>query len=369
MEREREKIEKERKEREEELERARLEYQRTETERLEREIQEQVRLERQRTEERRLNAEKDRLEKERLERLGRENELRARTERQLAEKEGAREREAIEQHQQLEIVTVGAGKVEDSHSFSPSLEDSAGQKKFLESERQLQLREEALRRKEESLAEREKACNGREDALGEKEEELKQVHEKLKKCKQRLRVSRSLADGLREDLEMARKEIAAKDSILESSRHLVAAHSGNARNRDDEEDVISQLRQANHAHQTQNSFLSSEVRAQVWWLSPDSAINNQKIKRLEREFNIDMAAKKETITKLQREAEAAKKQYQDLRNHTLLKQGNEALSEEFSRLKKQCVQLPPSSQHQFFIYGLTARYHQILLCFGGGFKT
>jgi len=89
---------------------------------------------------------------------------------------------------------------------------------------------------------------------------------------------------------------------------------------------------------------------------------------LEREFNIDMAAKKETITKLQREAEAAKKQYQDLRNHTLLKQGNEALSEEFSRLKKQCVQLPPPST-PFFFYGLTARYPQILLCFGGGFKT
>jgi hypothetical protein len=60
---------------------------------------------------------------------------------------------------------------------------------------------------------------------------------------------------------------------------------------------------------------------------------------MERDHAIEMASKKDAIAKLQRELEAAKKQYQELRNHTILKQGNDAFQEEFARLKKQYVAL------------------------------
>ena len=41
---------------------------------------------------------------------------------------------------------------------------------------------------------------------------------------------------------------------------------------------------------------------------------------MDREYQIEMASKKELINKLQKELEATKKQYQELRQHTLLKQ-------------------------------------------------
>ncbi len=44
------------------------------------------------------------------------------------------------------------------------------------------------------------------------------------------------------------------------------------------------------------------------------------MKRMEREHTIEMIAKNEAMNKMQKELEAAKKQYQDLRQHTLLKQ-------------------------------------------------
>lgn len=73
-----------------------------------------------------------------------------------------------------------------------------------------------------------------------------------------------------------------------------------------QEATVAELRQANHAHQTQNAFLASEVMVLPPFFESISLIflHNIKIKKLEREHAIEIASRDEQISALHAQLEA-----------------------------------------------------------------
>lgn len=80
----------------------------------------------------------------------------------------------------------------------------------------------------------------------------------------------------------------------------------------DQEDTIAQLRQATHAHQTQNAYLASEVNPPPRHHTVSSyceslfAKLNYQIKKLEREHGIELASRDEQISVLRAQLEEQK---------------------------------------------------------------
>ncbi|KAL6062057.1 hypothetical protein QOT17_009401 [Balamuthia mandrillaris] len=161
--------------------------------------------------------------------------------------------------------------------------------------------------------------------LRRKEEDYDFLKEKHRRTKEELTIKEEQVEGLLDDLNLARREVQAKHEQITSLRNS----SSNNKEDDQQNDVygamsrekksngnlssssaaqqiqrleeeISQLQQASHAHQTQNAFLSSEL------------------KRLEREHEIVVTTKTQTLAKVQKELDEVRKQYQQLRQHALL---------------------------------------------------
>jgi len=132
-----------------------------------------------------------------------------------------------------------------------------------------------------------------EEELRKKEEALHQVKDKLRNCKQKLRFYKDKAEGLSEDVASLQKELQAKNEQIAS---LSVSHPTSGNGKDEE---IAQLRQATHAHQTQNALLSSEI------------------KRLEREKDAEVAAKGKMLAELQIELDEVRQENQRIRQQLL----------------------------------------------------
>lgn len=155
-----------------------------------------------------------------------------------------------------------------------------------------------------------------ENQLEAAQEEVKRVtarldylKEKHQSTKHQLKTAEQRMEGLKEDVAHLTKESRAKDEHIAALKNSASAHPPSLITSKEKklEETIAQLRQATHAHQTQNALLASQI------------------KDIQRERAIEIASKDEEIAHLRSQLES---------EHKVPSSEDQTLQAEFEALQK-----------------------------------
>ncbi|ELR19001.1 PH domain containing protein [Acanthamoeba castellanii str. Neff] len=142
---------------------------------------------------------------------------------------------------------------------------------------------------EEQLRAMEKKLAAAEEEARRATARLEHLKEKYSASKHKTKTAEQRIEGLTEDVNHLTKESRAKDEHIASLKASAASSASSAAPPATQlEETIAQLRQATHAHQTQNAYLASEI------------------KKLQREHTIELASRDEQLDGLRAQLELAR---------------------------------------------------------------